>query len=56
MAHQIVALHKIEWLFALLLAISAVISVVRWNSPCCGILLMYLAVRVLLYGLLTLGV
>lgn len=56
MAHQIVALHGIEKLLALLLAIAAVTSVVHWNNPCCGIILMYLAVRILLYGLLTVGV
>ena len=56
MADQIVALNRIEKLLALLLAIAAVTSVVHWNQPCCGILLMYFAVRILLYGLLTVGV
>jgi len=51
-----IPLHKLEWLLAFLLATAAIVSVTRWNSPCCGILLIYLAVRILLYGLLTVGV
>jgi hypothetical protein len=51
-----IPLHKLEWLLAFLLAVAAVISVTKWNSPCCAIILMYFAVRILLYGLLTVGV
>ena len=56
MADQIVSLHKIEFLLAFLLALAAIVTVARWNAPCCGVLLMYFAIRVLLYGLLTVGV
>lgn len=51
-----ILIHRLEWFFAFVLALSAVLCVVRWNEVGCGIILMYLAVRVLLYGLLTVGV